>query len=226
MGVGDALLNISLIKYVFWHEDILKERLGYENIGYALATMMPNKNLALLEKVVDKYNIPLKVHFSLHNPIDEKRFQLLPSTNIKVDEALRLLDNYRKTIQSNERIKEKYIKLHQTNDPVEIHYTLIKNLNDQNQELKVLLKYLKRYKIPIKFIKFNPKDKLKISLNEDKWINKIKEEIPDLIVKTYAPPGKEIGASCGEFTKHYYHFEVETKEEKQEFENWKKLHQV
>ncbi len=226
MGVGDALLNISLIKYVFWHEDILKERLGYENIGYALATMMPNKNLALLEKVVDKYNIPLKVHFSLHNPIDEKRFQLLPSTNIKVDEALRLLDNYRKTIQSNERIKEKYIKLHQTNDPVEIHYTLIKNLNDQNQELKVLLKYLKRYKIPIKFIKFNPKDKLKISLNEEKWINKIKEEIPDLIVKTYAPPGKEIGASCGEFTKHYYHFEVETKEEKQEFENWKKLHQV
>ena len=226
MGVGDALLNISLIKYVFWPEDILKERLGYENIGYALATMMPNKNLALLEKVVDKYNIPLKVHFSLHNPIDEKRFQLLPSTNIKVDEALRLLDNYRKTIQSNERIKEKYIKLHQTNDPVEIHYTLIKNLNDQNQELKVLLKYLKRYKIPIKFIKFNPKDKLKISLNEEKWINKIKEEIPDLIVKTYAPPGKEIGASCGEFTKHYYHFEVETKEEKQEFENWKKLHQV
>ena len=226
MGVGDALLNISLIKYVFWHEDILKERLGYENIGYALATMIPNKNLALLEKVVDKYNIPLKVHFSLHNPIDEKRFQLLPSTNIKVDEALRLLDNYRKTIQSNERIKEKYIKLHQTNDPVEIHYTLIKNLNDQNQELKVLVKYLKRYKIPIKFIKFNPKDKLKISLNEEKWINKIKEEIPDLIVKTYAPPGKEIGASCGEFTKHYYHFEVETKEEKQEFENWKKLHQV
>lgn len=226
MGVGEPLLNISLIKYVFMHEDILKERFGYEAIGYAIATMMPNKNLVLLEKIVNKYNIPLKVHFSLHNPIDEKRFQLLPHTNVKVEEALELLNNYRKKIQNNEKIKEEYVKLHQTNEPIEIHYTLIKNINDYDQELNILLKYLKIYKIPIKFIKFNPKDKLEISLNEEKWLNKIKKEIPNLRVKTYAPPVKEIGASCGEFTKHYYHIEIETKEEKEEFEVWKKQHQV
>ena len=226
MGVGEPLLNISLIKYVFLHENILKKRLGYEAIGYALATMMPNENLNVLVEVVNKYNIPLKVHFSLHNPIDEKRFKLLPCTNVKVARALELLSNYRKEIQSNEKIKEKYIKLHQTDDPTEIHYTLIKNLNDQDEELNTLLKYLKIYKIPIKFIKFNPKDELEISTRETKWLNKIKTEIPDLRIKQYAPPGKEIGASCGEFTKHYYHFEIETIGEKQEFENWKKIHQV
>lgn len=226
MGVGEPLLNISLIKYVFLHENILKKRLGYEAIGYALATMMPNENLKVLAEVVNKYNIPLKVHFSLHNPIDEKRFQLLPSTNVKVERALELLNNYRKIVQSNEKIKKEYIKLHRTSDPTEIHYTLIKDLNDREEELNVLLKYLKTYKIPIKFIKFNPKDKLEISSNEAKWLKKIKTEIPDLRVKTYAPPGKEIGASCGEFTKHYYHYKIETKEEKQEFETWKKLHQI
>ncbi len=226
MGVGEPLLNISLIKYVFLHENILKKRLGYEAIGYALATIMPNENLNVLTEVVNKYNIPLKVHFSLHNPIDEKRFQLLPSTNVKVERALELLNNYREIVQSNEKIKKEYVKLHRTSDPTEIHYTLIKDLNDQEEELNILLKYLKIYKIPIKFIKFNPKDKLEISASEAKWINKIKTEIPDLRVKTYAPPGKEIGASCGEFTKHYYHYEIETSKEKQEFEVWKKLHQV
>lgn len=226
MGVGEPLLNISLIKYIFLHENILKKRFDYDDIGYALSTMMPNENIVFLQEVVYKYNIPLKVHFSLHNPIDEKRFQLLPSTNVKVTKALELLNNYRKKIQSNDKIKREYIKLHQTNDPIEIHYTLIKNQNDHDQELDILLKYLKIYKIPIKFIKFNPIDKLEISLNESKWLNKIKEEIPDLRVKTYTPPGKEIGASCGEFTKHYYHFEIENEEEKQEFENWKKLHQI
>ena len=226
MGVGEPLLNISLIKYIFLHENILKKRFDYDDIGYALSTMMPNENIVFLQEVVYKYNIPLKVHFSLHNPIDEKRFQLLPSTNVKVTKALELLNNYRKKIQSNDKIKREYIKLHQTNDPIEIHYTLIKNQNDHDQELDIHLKYLKIYKLPIKFIKLNPIDKLEISLNESKWLNKIKEEIPDLRVKTYTPPGKEIGASCGEFTKHYYHFEIENEEEKQEFENWKKLHQI
>ena len=52
------------------------------------------------------------------------------------------------------------------------------------------------------------------------------EKVPDLRVKTYSPPGREIGSSCGEFTKHYYHYEIETEEEKEEFEKWKEKHLV
>lgn len=80
--------------------------------------------------------------------------------------------------------------------------------------------------MPIKFIRFNPINELKISENEKEWTKEISNRVPDLRVKTYSPPGREIGSSCGEFTKHYYHQEIETEEEKEEFENWKIKHQV
>ena len=67
-------------------------------------------------------------------------------------------------------------------------------------------------KCTIKFIRFNPVNNLEISNSEYAWISKIKDTIHDLRVKTYAPPGREVGSSCGEFTKHYYHEEIETEE--------------
>ena len=82
------------------------------------------------------------------------------------------------------------------------------------------------YKTPIKFIRFNPTEVMAKSDKEKEWVEYIKKQIPSLKVKTYTPPGKNIGASCGEFTKHYYHEELETEEEKREFLNWKNLHQI
>ncbi|MDE6141941.1 MAG: hypothetical protein K2G03_05000, partial [Bacilli bacterium] len=64
-----------------------------------------------------------------------------------------------------------------------------------------------------------------ISENEDKWVSTI-ENVARVKVKTYSPPGREIGSSCGEFTKHYYHEELETEEERQEFLDWEKKHKV
>ena len=83
-----------------------------------------------------------------------------------------------------------------------------------------------KYQIPIKFIRFNPVDKLEKSESENKWVETISHKIPNLRVKTYTPPGKQIGSSCGEFTKHYYHQEIETEAEREEFEKWKTKHQV
>lgn len=226
MGVGEPLLNLKLIEEVYKKEELIKYELGYENIGYAIATMMPNKNILKLEEMVCKLNIPIKVHFSMHTPIDSKRYDLIPSTNVSVDEALEYLVNYRKSVQSNQDIMNKYIKLHRTNDPIEIHYTLIKGVNDSTEELDKLCELLYKYNIPIKFIRFNPINELEISDNEDKWVNRISNDMPGLRIKTYCPPGREVGSSCGEFTKHYYHEEVETTEEQQEFERWKTKHLV
>lgn len=226
MGVGEPLLNLKLIEDVYRNENKIKEILGYESIGYAIATMMPNNNILKLTEMVNRLNIPLKVHFSLHTPIDSKRFNLIPSTKVAVKQALEYLIKYRKVLQSNNKIMNEYIKFHRTNDPIEIHYTLIKGVNDGDEELKRLCELLLKYNIPIKFIKFNPINDLKISEREDKWINTILNEIPNLRVKTYCPPGKQIGSSCGEFTKHYYHEEIETELEIKEFEEWKLKHQV
>lgn len=225
MGVGEPLLNIKLIQEVYNEEQYLKEKLGYDTIGYAISTMMPNDNVIKLADIVNKLNIPLKVHFSMHTPIDKNRYELIPST-ISIEEALSYLNIYRETIQNNEKIMSEYIKLHRTNDPVEIHYTLIKGINDGETELNLLCELLKKYKITIKFIKFNPLNDLEISEKEEKWVNTIKQEVPNLRVKTYSPPGRQIGSSCGEFTKHYYHQEIETKEQEEEFKEWKKKHQI
>ena len=226
MGVGEPLLNLKLIEEVYKNENLIKEKLGYEDIGYAIATMMPNNNILRLKEMVCKLNIPLKVHFSMHTPIDSERYDLIPSTNVSVSEALAYLVNYRESLQANEEIMKKYSKLHTTNDPIEIHYTLINGVNDSQKELIKVCELLSKYNISIKFIRFNPINDLQISNNEDAWVSKISQTIPQLRIKTYSPPGKEVGSSCGEFTKHYYHEEIETEEQKQEFERWKVKHLV
>ena len=226
MGVGEPLLNLNLIKEVYQRADLLKKELNYDTIGYALATMMPNNNILKLTEMVDNLNIPLKVHFSMHTPIDAERFDLIPSTRVSIEEALAYLIRYRDKIQKNPKIMNEYVKLHRTNDPIEIHYTLIKGVNDGEQELEGVCNLLSKYNIPIKFIRFNPINELERSTMEETWIKEIKEKVPDLRVKTYSPPGREIGSSCGEFTKHYYHYEIETEEEKEEFEKWREKHLV
>ena len=225
MGVGEPQLNLELIKKVFLNENIIKKEFKYKNIGYSLSTMMPFNNIDELIEIVLSNNIPLKLHFSLHSPMDEKRNELIPSTKVSVKEAFDLLSTYRKLLNQNETIKQEYSKFHNNYDFVEIHYTLIDGVNDSDEELKLLFDLLSIYKIPIKFISFNPKDDLKKSGKEELWIKKLRE-IDGLIVKKYSPPGKEVGSSCGEFTKHYYHEEIETEEEYAEFEEWKKSHEL
>lgn len=225
MGVGEPQLNIELIKNVYLNEKIIKEKFGYKNIGYSISTMMPFDNIAELTDVVFSNNIPLKLHFSLHSPIDSKRNNLIPATKMSVKESLEALSEYRKLLQGNDSIIREYSKFHTNFDFTEIHYTLINDVNDSDDELKILYDLLSEYKIPIKFITFNPKNEMIKSNKEEKWINKL-NEIAGLIVKKYCPPGREVGSSCGEFTKHYYHEEIETDDEKREFEEWKLLHEI
>ena len=226
MGVGEPLLNFQLIKDIFLSEDKIKKELNYEEISYALATMMPNKNIEKITKEVNELNMPLKIHFSLHTPIDEDRIKLIPSTKVNINEALTYLINYKELMQSNKKIMHRYTKIHRNNIPIEIHYTLIDKINDTKLELEKLYELLKVYNIPIKFIKFNPKEDLSISKKEKQWIEYLNNNVKNIKIKTYTPPGREIGSSCGEFTKHYYHEEIETKEELEEFINWKKVHQI
>ncbi|MDE5630161.1 MAG: hypothetical protein K2I70_01025 [Bacilli bacterium] len=225
MGVGEPLLNLGLIEEVFKHEEKIKEELGYENISYAISTMMPNDNVKKLTALVNDYSKPLKLHFSLHTPIDSERKELIPSTNVSVTEALDLLDYYRHCVKKNSEFVRAYGIFHEECEPIEIHYTLIKGVNDGEEELNLITTLLSRYNIPIKFIRFNPKTDMSISENEDKWVSTI-ENVAGVKVKTYSPPGREIGSSCGEFTKHYYHEELETEEERQEFLYWEKKHKV
>jgi adenine C2-methylase RlmN of 23S rRNA A2503 and tRNA A37 len=173
MGVGEPLLNIKLIREVYLNEDSIKKKLKYDEVSYSLSTMMPNNNIIELQEMVNELNMPLKIHFSLHSPLDKKRKDLIPNTTVSINNALNNLNNYRKTVQSNKLILEKYLKFHATNDPIEIHYTLINNVNDSDEELIELCNKLKQYNICIKFIRFNPINNLIISTKEDEWIKRL-----------------------------------------------------
>jgi adenine C2-methylase RlmN of 23S rRNA A2503 and tRNA A37 len=225
MGVGEPTLNLKLIQDVNKNINYLKRFLCYDEIGIALATMLPNKNLKDFIDVVDSENIPLKIHFSLHSPIDSIRHSLIPSSKNTIVECFDMLKEYNDTISKNKTIMSNYNHLHKTNDLIEIHYTLIKDVNDSEEELNELCTLLNKYPFTIKFIKFNPKDDMSISEKEEYWKNEISKRC-NVRVKSYCPPGKNIGSSCGEFTKHYYHEEIETEEEKKEFELWKQKYQI
>ena len=225
MGVGEPLLNLELIEDVYNYENDIK-KIGYDNVSYALSTMMPNDNILKLSKMVNELNMPLKVHFSLHSPIDEIRKKIIPSSKIKVEDALNLLLLYSYNVRNNKIIMNNYRMFHVDNIPIEIHYTLINNINDSNKELNKLIRLLKEYNIPIKFISFNPVSELAKSGKEDEWIKSISDNIPNLKVKKYSPPGREVGSSCGEFTRHYYLKEAMTIKENEEFNKWYLEHKL
>lgn len=223
MGVGEPLLNLELLKQIYLHEDEIKKATGYLNIGYALSTIFPHSDLLRLQELID-IGMPLKVHFSLHTPIDTERLNLLPGTKVTVKEAFQLLTSYRTYMMKFDGIMQEFQKLHQVCDPVEIHYTLIEGINDSAQHLQKLIELIQCYKIQLKFILFNPIGNLKRSTVLDYWLQAICRTVPDVNVVAYAPPGRGIGSSCGEFTRHYYHYQIETPEEYIQFKQWEEYY--
>lgn len=206
MGIGEPTLNPELIKDVLTAD---YSSLGYQEIMFAVATMIPRlENFREMTEVIKEYSKGrrFKIHFSLHSPLDEKRNSIIPASRVTVREACKELVKYRE----------------ETGNEVEIHYTLISNVNDGDQELTEMNRILGEDGIPIKFLDFNEVGDLRKSERQEEWIRTF---FPDRGCKLYSPPGKQIGSSCGQFTRHYF-VSTETDEEKQEFEQWKKDHEV
>lgn len=217
MGVGEPLCNIDLIRDVFL-TDITK-KLGFKNVSYACATMCPK--LELLEdlfKVVEEYNIPLKIHFSLHTPNDEERRKIIPSSTANVIDICNALRKYSIFIERSPEILENFEKFHKNLSGVEIHYTLINGVNDSLDNLDTICRILILYGFVIKFIDFNEVGDMAKSRLVDVWKKEL--SVFGSKVKYYCPPGRNIGSSCGQFTRHYF-INTETEEERFEFEGWK-----
>ena len=226
MGVGKPLLNQHLIEEIFIAENAISASTGHQIFSYAISTIFPNNNVNHLFDFINSNSMPVKLHMSLHSPFSEERQKLLPFTSVSVEKAMELLLEYRQKASTNEKIMHNLPQFHKYTEPIEIHYTLIENVNDSKKHLFKMTELLKKYCIPIKFITFNPINSLKRSPLTNEWINYLQCELPHLHISAYTPPGSEVGSSCGEFTKHFYHQEIETPEELLEFEEWKNKHMV
>ena len=182
MGSGEPLLNLANVQ-----ESMLTFMSEYSNIRFGLSTMLPKEKWGTLfnmAQAVKKFKIPLKIHVSLHYTKDEQRNRMMPNaTDIKA------------TISALEFYKEI------TGNEVEVHYTLIKGENDTDEDGFNLVKLLDRRGIPIKFLRFNDKSTSPNKRTEMERISIFRKGLELRGVKTeyYEPPGKDVGASCGQF---------------------------
>jgi len=181
MGCGEPLQNFSEV-----YDSIIK-LMDHEDIRFGLSTMLPKTrwgNLFELANRVNHSKIPLKVHLSLHYTNDKQRTEMMPATtNIKA--SIAALEFYKQV----------------TGQSVEIHYTLIKDVNDSGEDLERLTALLINRDIPIKFLRFNSKETSHNEGAEKITINKFRAVLKAHGVSTeyYEPPGKDVGASCGQF---------------------------
>ena len=220
MGVGEPFLNADLIVETY---KALNPK--YENLSLALSTMMPTiKPIDFFIAQTKQNNLPLKIHFSMHSPLDEIRHNIIPCSRYSIRECLEALIRYREAVNGNSVIKNNLAQFHSENSPIEIHYTIINGINDSQEELEKLIEYGENYKIPLKILKFNPTKSLKTSRKAQKWFKVLSSRYNASVVM-YAPPGPNIGSSCGQFTKHYY-LGSNSEQELREFKAWKKKYQV
>lgn len=156
----------------------------HPKIRFALSTTLPEgyeEEFIFLGKLVKEAGINLKIHLSLHFTQDIQRQKWLPKTG-RIKPSLDLLEWYRDY----------------TGNAVEIHYTLIDWINDRDQDIAELDLLLGRRSITLKLLEFNPKSGLnaKPSGKAEKFTKALS---PNFVVEVYTPPGRDIGASCGQF---------------------------
>ncbi len=185
--------------------------------------LTPEPFKRIIEKV-KKDNLPLKIHFSLHSPVEKIRKDIIPSASTTITECLKVLKNYQNIACSNPAVVKDLSQFHKQPDAVEIHYTVIKGVNDSNQDLAKVIKWGNKYKIPFKILKFNPTKSLERSPRTEFWFNELSKNY-GAPVYLYAPPGPNIGSSCGQFTKHYY-LGSDSPQELREFKAWKKKYEI
>ena len=196
MGVGEPLANRGLVDAMIqmgrWAQD------QDTRIRFGLATMLPEKYLGeftSLTGAVNAFNLPLKVHLSLHYPTTAQRREWMP-TSASVGDSLAALAKYHR----------------ETRNPVEIHYTLIAGVNDAIDQIYELGKLAAYHggahnPLPVKFLKLNPLPGDVHHGPDNGWVAILREHIERYwSVKTeyYESPGADIAASCGMFMTDAY----------------------
>jgi len=187
MGCGEPLCNT-------WHvlESMQELRNKYSPIRFAIATLLPNQswtNFFHLTKTVKTYKLDLKMHLSLHFTNDDIRKEWMPA-------AL----PYRTAIAA----LEFYTNL--TGNSVEVHYAMIDGVNDSDDNAYALVDALQGRGIPVKLLQYNERKTINHHATEKSCVQRFMDILWDegIDCEYYAPPGRDVSSSCGQFLYEYY----------------------
>ena len=206
MGVGDGSQNIDLIRG-------LREKDYYVSV----ASIVPT--LSFIDKLEEIGGV--KLHFSLHNSIEEERKQIMPATRgcPSLEKTIERVSSYASRVSPPKPFVTgdgREIEIYSRGYMAEVHYTLIEDVNDSPVHVSSLSDILLRSGLPIKFLQFKPSLDYVPSASAGKVATFLKDS--GVKVKEYNPPGQEIQTSCGQFTPWFYENRPEYAEERKEYE--------
>lgn len=183
MGCGEPLRNIEAVI-----DSMLEfKQLFGDSVRFGLATMLPKNDwfqFMKLTKAVQDYDLPLKVHLSLHFTNNQTRGQWMPAA-LGIVPSLDLLNVYNSL----------------TGQPIELHYTLMDGVNDSQSDFIILGNICQNMDVTIKLMRYSEKESLETKEAGERTIQTAIEILSQFCdkVEYYEPPGQDIGASCGQF---------------------------
>ena len=208
-----SLLEKELLERIYENEPLLKEKLGYDEICYAVTLVPTNANLLELQKTALNHAIPLKVNLVLnYNNCKLNSKDILP-----LDEVIPPLANYNTSIRKNDRLVKKFSSFFDCNHLVEIYYALSDTVYEDDETLSILIDISKKYDLPLKIVK--------LSVNEfEHNIASLPEKLDSRVHNLTATDSfilkSEDLIAWRNFIRHFYAPELESATEKEEFEKW------
>jgi len=166
MGSGEPLLNIEQVNQVidYFHK--------FENVYFVISVSGINIERVLLFNKRSK----VKIRFSMHNPNNIERKQMIPGTD-DLDKILRILSRI--------------------DNEIEINYVLLDGINDSNLHAEKLAALINTFKFYLKINEYHQiGNSLKESSKKEYFLsildkNKVKYEL-------YSTDGTDINGACGQ----------------------------
>ena len=188
MGAGEPLLNLRLIRAMAVRHPV------------SLATSLPTWKAVedLAELVLEMPEASIKIYVSVHSFLQDTRRRLMPSSDVDVGAAIRLLGglpNLKDTVGHTEESTARVV----------VHYLLIPGENDTEADFAACARTLKDNEAlgiappKIKFLAWSDSDN---EQGSRAWIERL--HTLGLPAKFHRPNASDIGGACGQFNPEFY----------------------
>lgn len=184
MGSGEPLMNVS---GVLESAQALKTKYdaAYSNVRFGVASIIPSaRRMREFTDSVLTSGLNFKFHWSLHSARPSIRKHLMPAA-LPLNEAVNLVGEYQAS----------------TGNAIEAHYTLLSGDNDTETDVKCLVQLLRGLPINLKVLRYSERNDVDLQRSEkvDQFFHRMRDNGFEGGLEYYAPPGNDIGASCGQF---------------------------